>query len=328
MSLFVEKPVAVVFDWDKTLSPTYQQRPLFKEYGVDEKKFWTLTHTRTRAHQHYIQNRCFVEHEYLNAILDYTRRGTFKGLNNAKLEELGTKLETYPGVPEMLYELKDRGVEIYIVSGGIRSMLKGIPFVKDNVTEIYAADFADYELDDNGIQIPKDTIQSIVISVIPTDKSRILNEISKGCKQGNFDSNASLPQEQRRIPFKHMIYVGDGVSDIHAFETVRRDGGHAVAVYNPQEPQFDQAEMLRANHWVDLIATADYREGTTAYDWILMKTLRLQESIRREETFQLEADLERVRKHAPKYIHAWGVQDAGHACNGGCNSTNCPREKK
>lgn len=308
MSLFVEKPVAVVFDWDKTLSPTYQQRPLFEEYKVDEKKFWNLTHVRTRAHQHYMQARCFVEHEYLNTILDYTRRGIFKGLNNAKLTELGTKVAVYPGVREMFYELKESGVEIYIVSGGIRSMLKGIDFVKDCVTEIYAADFADYELDDEGHRVDKDTIQSIIISVIPTDKTRILNEISKGCKQGNFDSNATLPQERRRIPFKHMIYVGDGVSDIHAFGTVRRDGGHAVAVYNPAEPQFDQAEMLRSNHWVDLIATADYRPGSTAYDWIKMKTLRLQEGIGKAETSAREAELEQVRQYAPKYIHAWGEQ--------------------
>jgi 2-hydroxy-3-keto-5-methylthiopentenyl-1-phosphate phosphatase len=309
MALFSEKPVAVVFDWDKTLSPTYQQRPLFEEYRVDEKKFWTLTHTRTRAHQHYLDNRCFVEHEYLNTILDYTRRGIFKGLNNSKLTELGTKLQLYPGVREMFYELKERGVEIYIVSGGIRSMLKGIDFVKDCVTEIYAADFADYELDDHGKKIEKDTIQSIVISVIPTDKTRILNEISKGCAAGNFDTNATLPQERRRIPFKNMIYVGDGVSDIHAFGTVRRDGGHAVAVYNPQEPQFDQAEMLRTNRWVDLLATADYREGATAYDWILMKTLRLQESIKSAEKQERDAELEQVRKYAPSYIHAWGKQE-------------------
>ena len=306
MSLFNEKPVAVVFDWDKTLSPTYQQRPLFEEYGVDEKKFWGLTHVRTRAHQHYMKARCFVEHEYLNTMLDYTRRGIFKGLNNAKLEELGTHIEVYPGVKEMFYTLKDRGVEIYIVSGGIRSMLKGIDFVKDCVTEIYAADFADYELDDAGNKTDAGTIQSIVISVIPTDKSRILNEISKGCAQGNFDTNATLVPDQRRIPFKNMIYVGDGVSDIHAFETVRRDGGHAIAVYNPAEPQFDQAEMLRANHWVDLLGVADYREHATVYDWILMKTLRLQEGIKKAAVAEREAELEKIRKHAPKYIHAWG----------------------
>lgn len=305
MSLFAEKPVAVVFDWDKTLSPVYQQRPIFKEYGVDEKTFWELTHTRTRAHQHYIENRCFVEHEYLNTILDYTKRDIFKGLNNTKLTELGKTLEVYPGVADFFRALKAEGAELYIVSGGIRSMLKGIDFVKECVTEIYAADFADYELDDKGKRIKKDTLQSIVISVIPTDKTRILNEISKGCKPGNFDSNATLPQEKRRIPFKNMIYVGDGVSDIHAFETVRRDGGYAVAVYNPAEPQFDQAEMLRSNGWVDMIATADYRPHTTAHDWVLQKVKRIRDGIKKDETTVRETELDQVRRVAPKYIHAW-----------------------
>lgn len=304
-SLFGNKPVAVVFDWDKTLGEFYMQRPLFKEYGVDEKKFWELTHIRTRAHQHYTQNRCFVEHEYLSTILDYTRRGIFKGLDNAKLTELGKKIELYPGVEDFFRLLKAEGAELYIVSGGIRSMLRGIDFVKDCVTEIYAADFADYELDDEGHKIDKGELQSIVVSVIPTDKTRILNEISKGCAIGNFDTNATLPQERRRIPFKHMIYVGDGVSDIHAFETVRRDGGYAVAVYNPKEPQFDQAEMLRSNGWVDMISTADYRPETSVHDWVLQKVRRIRDGIHKDEVSQREQALELVRKVAPKYIHAW-----------------------
>lgn len=309
MPLFVEKPVAVVFDWDKTLSPVYQQRPIFEEYGVDEKSFWALTHTRTRAHQHYIGNRCFVEHEYLNTILDYTRRGIFAGLNNAKLEELGKTIQLYEGVEDFFRLLKKEGAEIYIVSGGIRSMLKGIPFVKECVTEIYAGDFADYELDDKGNKIPSNILESVVVSVIPTDKTRILNEISKGCAQGNFDTNATLVQEKRRIPFKHMIYIGDGVSDIHAFETCRRDGGYAVAVYNPVEPQFDQAEMLRSNGWVDLIATADYRPGTSVHDWVLQKVQRIRDGIKKNEVAMREAELEQVRRVAPKYIHAWTAKE-------------------
>jgi len=182
-------------------------------------------------------------------------------------------------------------------------------FVQETVTEIYAADFADYELDDKGNKIQKDEIQSITIAVIPTDKTRIMNEISKGCAHGNFDTNATLVQEKRRIPFKRMIYVGDGVSDIHAFETVRRDGGHAVAVYNPAEPQFDQAEMLRSNGWVDLIATADFRPGASAHDWVLQKVRRIRDGIKKEEVAAREAELDQVRKVAPKYIHAWTKED-------------------
>lgn len=302
--LFKEKPVAVVFDFDKTLSPRYQQYRVFEHYGIDEKKFWELTHLRTRAHSHYLQNRVIVEHEYLNTMLDYARRGTFKGLNNAKLTELGSLIECYPGVEPMMELLAKEGAELYIVSGGIRAMLLGLPFA--NLIEgIFAADFADYELDDDGKATPCEHIMSVVTSVIPTDKTRILNEISKGCKHGNFDTNATLPQDIRRIPFKNMIYVGDGVSDIHAFETVRRDGGHAVAVYNPNEPQFDQAEMLRSNGWVDLIGVADYRPGATIYDWIVQKVRRMQERIANEEIKAREDHLDEVRKHAPRYIHSW-----------------------
>ncbi len=308
MRLFQEQPIAVVFDFDKTLSPFYQQYVIFDKFGVDQKQFWALTHLRTRAHTHYLNNRVIVEHEYLNTMIDYARRGIFKGLNNAMLTELGAKIQCYPGVAEMLHLLKAEGAELYIVSGGIRSMLRGLPFA-NIIEEIYAADFADYTLDDNGKPSPCETIVSVATSVIPTDKTRILHEISKGCKHGNFDTNATLPQEQRRIPFKNMIYVGDGVSDIHAFETVRRDGGHAVAVYNPEEPQFDQAEMLRSNGWVDLIGVADYRPGTTVQDWLVQKVRRLKKRIVDEEAKQQEEKLDEVRRHAPRFIHAWDPKD-------------------
>jgi len=306
--LFKEKPVAVVFDWDKTLSPHYQQSVVFDKFGVDQKQFWALTHLRTRVHTHYLKNRVIVEHEYLNTMIDYAKRGVFKGLNNAMLTELGAKIQCYPGVASMLNDLKAEGAELYIVSGGIRSMLRGLPFA-DIFEEIYAADFTDYTLDDDGKLSPCEHIVSVATSVIPTDKTRILHEISKGCKHGDFDTNATLPQEKRRIPFKNMIYVGDGVSDIHAFETVRRDGGHAVAVYNPDEPQFEQAEMLRSNGWVDLIGVADYRPGTTVYDWLLQKVRRLKKRIIEEENEQREAKLKEVRLHSPKYIHAWDPKE-------------------
>ena len=32
--------IACVWDFDKTLIPSYMQRPIFEEYGVDENSFW------------------------------------------------------------------------------------------------------------------------------------------------------------------------------------------------------------------------------------------------------------------------------------------------
>lgn len=308
--LFKERPVAVVFDWDKTLSPVYMQSVLFSHFNVDEKKFWALTHARTKKHSELLGTRVMVEHEYLNTMIDYAQRSIFKDLDNKKLSELGKSLPLYEGVEKLFLKLRSVGAEIYVVSSGIRTMLKDIPVVKDNVDEIYGADFADYELTDSLHVTPYTRIYSVVNAVIPTDKIRILNDISKGCTQGKFDSNTVVSIDRRRIPFRNMIYVGDGVSDIHAFEIVRRGGGYAMAVYNPNEPMFDQAEMLRANGSVDLIAVTDYRPGSTAYDWLTQKVTRLVEQVRQEESAEEEAKFEAVRKGSPKFIHAWSKEGA------------------
>jgi hypothetical protein len=39
-NLFTQNTIAVIWDFDKTLSPTYMQAPLFARYGVNEKDFW------------------------------------------------------------------------------------------------------------------------------------------------------------------------------------------------------------------------------------------------------------------------------------------------
>lgn len=32
--------IALIWDFDKTLARDYMQKPIFKEYGVNEKEFW------------------------------------------------------------------------------------------------------------------------------------------------------------------------------------------------------------------------------------------------------------------------------------------------
>ena len=270
--------IAVIWDFDKTLTPGYMQDPIFKYYGVNGAKFWKENERRIDLLK---EKGLDVNKDtyYLNSLIKEAKpEGKFKGLNNNRLKKLGKKIEFFPGVLEIFKKItkmtndkryRPYGIrfENYVVSTGLKRMIEGSK-IAPYVTKIWGAELVDEKLE-NG----KSRITEIAYSLDNSTKTRAIFEINKGVgieKGSTIDVNTKIPMAERRVQFYNMIYIADGPSDVPAFSLLNKNNGSTMAVYADNDPvSFCKADDLRTNGRVQMVAPADYREGSPAYLWIM-----------------------------------------------------------
>jgi hypothetical protein len=254
-----QNTIAIVYDYDQTLSPSYMQdEVVFPVFGIDGPKFWSRCSELVR------DNGYDNELAYMKVLLDTL------GMDrptNTELRSLGGKLNFYKGLPEMFDQFATEllgpeqlahgiTVEHYIISSGMKVLIEGsrlAPYVR----AIFGCEFAEDE--EGRITFPKRVISH-------TQKTQFLFRINKGLLDMSQDVNDHMDPDIRPVPFQNMIYIGDGPTDVPCFTVMKKNGGQAIAVYNPDDPDrvgFKKCYQLSTHaDRVKHIAPADYRPNT------------------------------------------------------------------
>lgn len=311
---FSQNIIALVWDFDKTLIPYYMQKPIFQEYGVDEKQFWEEVNQLPKLYEKQ-GIKVSPDTAYLNHILTYVRKGIFKNLSNKKLRDFGAQLELFPGLPDFfqvcqdlvlaneLFARFDIKVEHYVVSTGLTEIIRGSQ-INRFVNGIWGCEFIEsaYEPQSGSLRMIEvsDSINDIAYQIDNTTKTRALFEINKGVNlhPDDISVNQAMPEQDRRVPFKNMIYIADGPSDVPAFSVVKKNNGKTFAVYNKNVPlSFKQAQQLHKDGRVDACFEADYTTGSTAYLWLTNEILQIADQIVYEKKSSLRQGKDSVPTH-------------------------------
>jgi hypothetical protein len=274
---FAQNIIAMMWDFDKTLTPSYMQEPLFKSYRADADAFWDeVVETEDYFRDPDSEIRVSTEAVILNLIFRYVRTGVFRNLSNKALRKLGSEIKFYEGLPEFFKTLKDNvrenpryrahgiSVEHYILSTGLRQMILGssiAPFVDG----VWGSEFLELDMGSK-----KARIDEIAYMLDHTTKTRAIFEINKGSNKNiEIDVNASMDEAIRRVPFFNMIYIADGPSDIPAFSIVNRFGGRTYAVYQTgSKNDFAQSKKLLDDRRVHAFGEAKYTKDSSTYMWL------------------------------------------------------------
>jgi len=248
--------IGIVFDFDGTLAPD-STTGFLSSIGIDVAEFWGEC------------NRLIAEEGYdpipvyLQRMVDLAREN--QSITREKLVDYGRNIEVYNGVDTLFdritsyvqHRSPSTSVEYYMISSGIETLLKATPVAR-GFHGIWGSDFV---YDVKGIATGIKNVVSF------TEKTRYLYNISKGFSQEDARlepfrvNNRMESTDDFRIPFRNMVYVGDGMTDVPCFTLIKRYGGVAFGVYDENRPQkWKDAWQLIGDRRVTTIVSANFGE--------------------------------------------------------------------
>ncbi len=274
---FDKKTIALVYDFDGTLSPRPMQDYAFlPQVGQDARAFWR-------------ESNRLAKEQGADALITYMhllyKKASEAGvrIDRKDLVAQGCNVELYPGVEKWFDAIGDyvklraetHGVALrhYLISSGLTEIIEGTRIYK-HFHNVFASE---YWFEAYDLPYPKRVITD-------TGKTQYLFRINKGIEDLGDNINEHMPEDARPIPFANMIYFGDGDgdTDVPSMAVTRKNGGHAVAVYPPGKAKKKCVDLFKAGR-CDFFAPADYRRGSELFKRTCLLVDRILADIRVQE---------------------------------------------
>lgn len=153
------------------------------------------------------------------------------------VREIGRELPVYDGVEETLRTISEVGkeqsggadVELYVLSCGFEEIM-----CETKLARVFEDMWGSaFHWSEDG------KLLGVKRTVIHSEKARYLMALAKGLDMTGAnepqDVHVEKPIEEWHAPYDQMIYVGDGISDIAAFNLMHDNGGIAIGVNQSED---------------------------------------------------------------------------------------------
>jgi len=277
---FEKKTIALVYDFDGTLSPKpMQEYSLLPKIGIKPEDFWAETNRIAR------EQKADGLITYMHLMYKKAKAAGVR-IDRADLVAQGSSVALFAGVEEWFGKIGAyvaghegaHGVTLrhYLVSSGLTEIIEGTS-IYNRFHNVFASE---YWFDAYDLPFPKRVITD-------TAKTQYLFRINKGIEDLGESINQHMAEDARPIPFCNMIYFGDGETDVPSMAVMRKNGGHAIAVHPPGKSKEKCIDLYKAGR-IDFFAPADYRAGSDLYRRTCLLIDRILADVRvKEEMWRL-----------------------------------------
>jgi hypothetical protein len=248
----MKKPIiAIIYDFDRTLAiEDLQNFSFIPHLGMTPNEFWQATNINSQK----TGMEKILSYMYMMMVESKKRNIP---LTKEFLFSLGKSVKFFPGLTTWFDRMNQFGeqqgvsVEHYVITSGTKEIIEGTSIAK-SFKAIFGCEFLFDEKTKEAIW-PK-------IAINYTMKTQYFFRIAKGILNQSEDDKVNERTKEKRIRYRNIIYIGDGLTDVPAMVLAKENGGKSIGVYAKDDIR--KANALVDDDRVNFICEADYTQNS------------------------------------------------------------------